>query len=505
MRAIVLTLAIGLSAAWCIASLWLPFGWDHGVFATVGDEILSGGMPYRDAWDVKGPGAFLWFALAQKLFGRVQFGVRVLDVIVLVAAAASLARVTRHICRPRLAPWTAVALVLWWGSLTFFFTAQPDGVASLLLTCAFAPLIIGPARVPELIAAGLVVGLATLVKPHFVLFGIVPVIAALRSGLATRSMVMRIAATGAAVLVPVALVAAWIAANGAWRSMIDVLFSYNVSEHSGLTSIASRERLIGFGKFAAYFVSGPMLLALPLIAVGLRNGFRTRDRATRLVALWLAVALALIVVQNKYFVYHWTITIPPTILLIVLGIDRLLNSNGLVVTARRATIAAVLLGAGVLVQLSARPVTDVSQWLRYVTGGQSHAAFYSRFKREGFVAADQMAAADHIRAHSSATDRIVLLGYDAPALYLSGRHNATRFTHALPLDSWRASPATLQRHRAEFMRAFDTPPLYVIVGLLFAGKEKTFKSFPQFRDVLMSRYSLERSFGGVDVYRRKEY
>jgi hypothetical protein len=52
-----LTLAgiVALGVAWAVASLTWPFGMDQGVLAWVGDVVVRGGMPYRDAFDVKGP------------------------------------------------------------------------------------------------------------------------------------------------------------------------------------------------------------------------------------------------------------------------------------------------------------------------------------------------------------------------------------------------------------------------------------------------------------------
>ena len=59
-----------LAAVWVTASLSWPFGWDQGILAWAGDVIHQGGMPYRDAWDIKGPLAYYLYALAQWLFGK---------------------------------------------------------------------------------------------------------------------------------------------------------------------------------------------------------------------------------------------------------------------------------------------------------------------------------------------------------------------------------------------------------------------------------------------------
>jgi len=48
---------------WSITSLSWPLGGDIGTYAWVGDIILSGGAPYKDAWDVKGPLVYYFYAL----------------------------------------------------------------------------------------------------------------------------------------------------------------------------------------------------------------------------------------------------------------------------------------------------------------------------------------------------------------------------------------------------------------------------------------------------------
>ena len=40
-----------VTLAWAAASLMWPYGWDHGIFATIGDAIVRGGDPYRSGWD----------------------------------------------------------------------------------------------------------------------------------------------------------------------------------------------------------------------------------------------------------------------------------------------------------------------------------------------------------------------------------------------------------------------------------------------------------------------
>ena len=44
-----------------------PMGQDQGLYNAVADEILRGGVPYRDAWDPKPPGVFYTHAAVLSL------------------------------------------------------------------------------------------------------------------------------------------------------------------------------------------------------------------------------------------------------------------------------------------------------------------------------------------------------------------------------------------------------------------------------------------------------
>ena len=56
-----------------------PFGRDQGIFAYIGQTILHGGVPYRDAWDHKTPGLYGVYALAFALFGRAMASIHLLE------------------------------------------------------------------------------------------------------------------------------------------------------------------------------------------------------------------------------------------------------------------------------------------------------------------------------------------------------------------------------------------------------------------------------------------
>ena len=103
-----------LAGAWAAASLSWPFGWDQGILSWVGDVIHRGGMPYRDAWDIKGPLAYYLYAVAQWLFGENLWGIRLLDLVFLVASALVLRRVVRGLSDSAVARWACLTFILWY-------------------------------------------------------------------------------------------------------------------------------------------------------------------------------------------------------------------------------------------------------------------------------------------------------------------------------------------------------------------------------------------------------
>lgn len=502
-----------LCAAWGATSLSYPFGWDQGIMASVGDTLLHGGMPYREAWDIKGPVAHVWFATGQLLFGRGQLGIRVLDLALLVWAAFALARIGRQLTRPSAGAWIAIGLVLAHASLGYFYTAQPDGAVSLALTVAFAPLFAPSPTRRALAISGVVIGIAMLMKPLYVVFLLVPGLVVLQS--ADRPVTERLKSlliVGIATVIPVASMLGWFAARGALDAMIDVYIRYNASSYSGVTDFSLRQRVMGVVR---YFFPVPRAVALLAMLVGGAAILRRDRRRALLIFGWFLGALALVVSQGKFFVYHWAVIFPSAALLVALGVSSIIDAGQTAGAApatdttsppfgvRAALGAAIVLA--IVLPLARQPASDAWQWMRFASGRDSREQYYAHFGLDdrSYVAADQMAAAEFIRANTTDRDRVAIFGYDAPVLFLSGRNNATRYSYALPLVGHRSSSEFRTEYRRDYMASLADVPAYVVVGLLFSGKQRTLDEFPEFKAYLAQHFALQRSFGNVDVYRRR--
>ena len=95
-----------------------PFGTDQAVFLYVGRLVLHGGIPYRDAFDHKGPLVYLLDAAGLAIHG--VFGVWLLELLCLAVSTVFAHKTARCFAPPGVALFTTVISVFW-------FTARCNG------------------------------------------------------------------------------------------------------------------------------------------------------------------------------------------------------------------------------------------------------------------------------------------------------------------------------------------------------------------------------------------
>jgi hypothetical protein len=496
----------GLSAlalSWATASIWFPYGWDHGILAAVGDAITRGDMPYRDAWDMKGPAAFYGYALAQWIFGRNMWGIRLLDLTLLAAASFALAAIVARVASPAAGRWAAVAFVLWFGSLTWFFVSQPDGWVAMLIALAVVPLMRGEGRAGRiaLVTSGILVGICALIKPFYALFACVPLAFVLGTERTLTRRAARAAVVGAAVAAPIAATLVWFAMRGALGGLLEVHVSYAAAYADSLRPDLIARRLLNyFWINGVPTPAGAVAVLLPAVAVGGAALWREHRPAGLVVLTWLAVALIAVALQGKFWFYQWTPTFPPFLALGAVGLHRLLHMGG-----KLGAIVATASAALFVIQIAVVPAIDVARWVIHVSGAESQSEYYAHYRRRNYVATDEVAAARYLRDHTGEGETVAVFGNDATVLYLSGRPSASRFVFAMPLTRDVRGPfrQTYRREYLEVMRR--RPPRYVVIGQPHDGsndKQRDLQAFPELLAVLNEQYRLDERFGFLDLYRR---
>jgi hypothetical protein len=504
-----LTCAMGLSMLWYIASFWFPFGWDQGMFASVGDVIVRGGMPYRDGWETRGPLPFYLFAAAQSLFGRHMWSIRIFDIPLLLTGMFTLGSLVARLTSRLAGAWAAVSLAFWIASLTWFHTAEPDVWAAILVIVGLAPLFRRPVSLSRLLAAGLFVGLAGLVKPVNLGFVLVPLLVVLQQERSAKARLTRAGAVTAVMFLPVALGVAWFGYRGALGALVNVHILYPVKVYSGIAAprIGDLARSV-----LHFFLDEPVVFVLPVVIIGGYALWRqSRDLAV-LVLAWLAVALLGIVMQGKFFKYHWVSLFAPVIILGASGVYSLLMEST-AGTRNRSTeslrllarVAIALAGIGLL-QLATVSLAGVGQWLKLVTGDVNSEQYYSSHHAGAYVPGDDMKAARYIQERTKPDDGIVVFGNNALIYFLSGRANPTRFLTAGSMTFGRAG-SIRDAYRREYINGIQkAPPAYIVVGVAYNGsKEKALQGFAEFDTLLREQYTPDTHIGYLDLYRSKTH
>jgi hypothetical protein len=305
-------------------SLTFPFGRDQGVFHYVGRELaLRGAMPYRDAYDHKGPLLYVIHASLAVLTCDGMWAVRAAELGAVVAAGWLSSRVSRA---RSAGPAIFAASVFYYG----YFPFQDTGNCEVwCATFALASLAcIGWRRLDLRVAsviAGAFLGAAFLAKPPSMCFAPIVVAAqvvrlredggANASTPTLRAMPLALASLAAGGATVIGLVALWLHARGALGDAYDLLFvanRYFVVHGASARSIGgvARETYRAFDWFIPFSYVSPIVCGALVV-----RGIRKRDRSAALrytlpLALTVA-AYAAVAMQAKFFIYHYALLVAP--------------------------------------------------------------------------------------------------------------------------------------------------------------------------------------------------
>ncbi|HYE64960.1 MAG TPA: hypothetical protein VD966_05225, partial [Pyrinomonadaceae bacterium] len=359
--------------------------------------------------------------------------------------------------------------------------------------------------------AGVLVGCCTLVKPFYAAFLLVPLTHLIAHREVARGRISLLLILGlVAFLLPLALTLGWFAVNGALDELIEVHLIYTTQVYSGVTSSSIGSRVSGVIEFL--WRGKVMAVSIPAIMVGWAILWRQRQPVLWVVAAWTLAALFCVVLQNKFFPYHWHPILPPLALLGGIGFHALLRQapdgapSSSVLVLRLFAWASL---AVVLFHASIRPVHYAVDWLGFISGQKSEQEYYSHFFDGGLVKpVEDIQAAAYIRTRTEEKDRIAIWGYDAGITYLAGRTTASRLGGWLwPVVAGDGTPFR-EKYRREYIQSSHAePPTYFVVKGPLEDSEtgESLRRFPELHSFLGQNYTLEMKFGSLNLYRHNPY
>jgi hypothetical protein len=521
--AVVCWLVIAGSA---LSILLYSFGRDQGIYAVVADTILKGGMPYRDAWDFKPPGIFLTYALAQGVFGKSMLSIRLLEVLGLIGTVFGLQRLGQvFLERPRAGLVAGALAALVHAELEFWHTAQPETFGGYLTIAALVlmTLELRPGRkwlVP--FGTGALFGLCALLKPPLG-GGILVCGAYLLTREQTRAAKLpQLLRTGALIgggfVLPILLVVAWIAARGAWPAFYWTFHDF-VPGYTKLNWSEAHAPGMLYHAIAEAFVKFSALSAFGVIAAISMTPLTSRERELLFLVLGIvAIQITGIVMQGKFFPYHYA----ATLLLIAL-----IGGIGIYKLFRRCLVAGpgsvLALAAFVLVAIDMRDaVNDLPQSFR--ERWQMRMAFLLRqgphrtradLDRDLSYVADYNLDADRqlsfdIRSRTSSEDSIFIWGFEPSTYFLAERPLASRWTYDVP----QRTPWQRDFSRRELLKdlSVNRPKVIVVerrdvfpsvTGSPLDSRDEL-PNFPELKSLIDHQYRKVRELEDFEIYERSE-
>ena len=434
------------SAALLIAlrlpSLVQPMGADQALYAYVGERILDGGLPYRDAWDQKPPAVHFLYA-ALRAISHSDAIVPAADLAAAVATAWLLHRLGSRIASPGTGVLSAL-LFLFYSNPAFTrlagirLRAQCETFIVLAVTGAMVVLANRARRRAAwpMAAAGVLFGVAFTLKYNAALFAIAGVISWC---LWTRPSFRDVVYLALGFAIPPAILLIVFAVGGAVRPLVDATFLYNL-QYSG-------ETYGDAGDVIKYLVTFPIgrARADALWTIGgagslLLLAGAVSDRRRLVPVIWIAAACASIAINGSRSLPQYFIQANPALALaagwgMALAWSWLRSALGARATIPAIAAAALAIYGTVRVNQFDKLVDQTIFDGRYALGGldrSTHLARYDDSDRK-YSAPAGAALADYLRAHSTATDRVYVFGFTCAAYVAADRASASRFFWSRPV------------------------------------------------------------------------
>lgn len=322
-----------------LPTISFPLGADHGVYFLGGRVMMDGGLLYYDFIDVKPPMLFLLYGVVGNILGTTAIAMHSADVIWHLGVIYLLIQLLRQHGVSNLATWCSVLLYsLLYATLGHNPTVQAESFFALPMV-GILLLVDRPASWSRDILIGLLTGFAFLLKYPLAIVGPGAVLLFLVRGDGWRTSctaLLRIGLTSAAfiaaILWPMITDPRFIPA---FTEVINYLKVYSASDGYSVSGII--RALDTTGNVWANNISFLVCIALALGIMSYRKPLVTN-------ALFFSLLLlATVVLENKYFGYHFSRMFLPLAIVAGLGLSAMLDR------ARRLNEEATPFSKGVLI------------------------------------------------------------------------------------------------------------------------------------------------------------
>ncbi|WP_394834965.1 hypothetical protein LVJ94_51545 [Pendulispora rubella] len=508
--------------------LTFRYGRDQGIFVMVADAILHGRMPYRDAWDFKPPGIFLFFTLARLVFGSNPIGIRAVEVVGLGVSAYWMVKLAHHWWNDVRIGYVAAALTMMvHAQLDFWHTAQPESFGGMLTIGALwlwarAERRSLRERYLAIFVGGAMFGFAGLLKPPLIAGSAVFSLALSYDAwsvhrsdppfqIARRAM-KPVILVWVGTVVPLVVCAAWFFVRGALSDLWEVLFLFT-PHYTALgwrgqppMDMVYKAVLDAFVGYSSSFAVGIVLL----LAVPSSRAYRGLFMVLGLIGFHvLGIAL-----QAKFFPYHYGATFPLVALLAAIGYVKLWDS----IPTRKPLVMAAYFGAFCAITSISSATVDTrttffartAKRMEWIFNGFRDTENADRLSSVVDVnALANRAVAQYVREHTPATCSMFVWGFE-PVIYdLAQRQPASRYIYNLgqriprTRDALRAVMMQELEHNEPCALLVEHTDVFPLVSGTKVDSAAELANFTELSRFLSEHYALDRTIEDFDVYLRR--
>jgi 4-amino-4-deoxy-L-arabinose transferase-like glycosyltransferase len=463
-------IVFGLVLGIRIRLLGIPLERDEGEYAYAGQLMLQGIPPYKLAYNMKFPGSYAAYAAIMSIFGQTIAGIHLGLLLVNSVAVALIFFLGRRLMNSS----AGIAAAITYAVLSM--NPSVFGLAAHATNFVMVPVLGGTLLILKLsdserhafariFASGLLFGTGVLMKQpaiFFVLFGALYLLRHdLRSQIVARKIVLRNLVFWTAAVVPFGITCLVL-----WHAgVLDKFWFWTISYAGQYNGVLVREiysgrwplsQALGFFGQGISDAIGMAWMLWTLAALGLLVGLWNRNSRSNTRFLFaLLVFSALAVCQGLYFRPHYFVMILPTVSLLVgLAISKLCDLLAGQVTTLRL-VPLVLLSAAISL-----PILSDKKIFFSLSPVEACRMIYPN---NPFP--ECLRIADYVREHTTAGDRIGVLGSEPEIYFYSKRHSATGYIYTYGLmEAQKYAPQMQQEMIHEIERA---SPKYLISVVVF--------------------------------------
>jgi len=434
-----------------------PLARDQGYFAFGGWRILDGDLPYRDFWANTFPGVFWYYALLEFISGDASVSISLGNGAIIGLTAFLITAVLpgiRGIAAGLLYGISSVLLHRFWD------IGQAEQLVNLCMILSFYA-----SRRSFHVVSGLAFSIAVLCKPISLLF--IPIVV-------TR----RIRWLMGAAVPPLLFITPYIVSHTVTRIYDDLIrfnSAYGGSRWDSAWMLRTAEAMKSW-----------VIARYPLVILGVPTVLK-KWMSTKRLCIWCILAIVSVIVQAKYFSYHWIPVLLPLSMLAGYGIVEFGK-----IRFKYKSVLIICLASPMIIF----PHSLVKAWypafhearigVQYLVGRMDYETYLEHFGDRSagadFVAVDQHAAICIL--NSLPPGELLVWGFEPGINYLSRRTCDTRFVVDFPLTfgDMNTSNELRSKYRRELLLEIENaPPHYIVIVSGDANPVEPFDSETQLR------------------------